>query len=87
MREDYREWNERLVTVVSQDSHFFVFREMASNEIASQSLSHHWTACAVTARTSLEEASEWEVHSRAKWQKTKTKGWPLAFIELSGNFL
>jgi hypothetical protein len=30
MRADYREWNETLVTMVSQDSHFFVFREMAS---------------------------------------------------------
>jgi hypothetical protein len=58
MRADYREWNETLVTMVSQDSHFFVFREMASTEIASQSLSHHWTACAVTAGKSPEEASE-----------------------------
>jgi len=29
----------------------------------------------------------WATHSRAKWQKTKTKGWAPAFIEQSGNFL
>jgi len=59
MLADYREWNETLVTMVSLDSHFFVFREMASTEIAGQSLSHRWTACVVTARTSPEGASEW----------------------------
>jgi hypothetical protein len=60
---------------------------MASTEIVGQSLSHRWTACAVTAGTSPEEVSEWEVHSRAKWLKTKTQGWAPAFIEPSGNSL
>jgi hypothetical protein len=64
MRADYREWNETLVTMVSQDSHFFVFRvfvfrEMASTEIAGQSLYSPLDACVVTARWSLEGASEW----------------------------